>query len=124
MEKAWLALFRFIEFWMGLPYIEPDNVHATLREIKEDTRLPGGQIDTEYINEPSSGGATSRREVLAMMMSDQPDTLPSATSDETKSHLYDSRPKWLKNLELHYAKHGAHEYRKGNGGETTKCFKQ
>ena len=60
VEKGWLSLFRFIEFWMGLPYISPNEVSSTLGRITEDPRLPGGDIDTEYVYEQSSGGAKDR----------------------------------------------------------------
>ena len=54
MENAWLSLFRFIEFWMGIPYINPTEIYSSLERITEDLRLPGGQIDTEYVATPSS----------------------------------------------------------------------
>ena len=55
MENAWLALFRFIDFWLGLPYLERSEVEIKLMEIKQDPRLPGGDIDTEYVTEVSQG---------------------------------------------------------------------
>jgi len=94
VEKAWLSLFRFVEFWMGLSYTEPDKVHITLAKIKIDSRLPGGQIDTEYVNEYSRGGAKSRREVLAEMMAAEPDD-----SSDSTNHTHDgisNLPQWLR----------------------------
>ena len=35
---------------MGIPYIEPDKVDSTLKNIVHDPRLPGGDIDTEYVD--------------------------------------------------------------------------
>lgn len=84
MEKAWLSLFRFIEFWMGLSYIEVDKIHMTLEEIKEDPRLPGGQIDTEYVKGKSTGGVKSSREVLAEMMAGEPETTLDIVNDKTE----------------------------------------
>ena len=58
VEKAWLACFRFIEFWMGLPYIKSDEVEVTLAGIAPESRLPGGAIDTEYVCGASTRGAS------------------------------------------------------------------
>ena len=93
MEKAWLSLFRYIEFWMGLSYIEADEVHITLEMIKEDPRLPGGHIDTEFVNEQSRGGAKSRRQVLAEMMAAGLDSTSDGSND--KLEVNDTLPKWL-----------------------------
>ena len=93
-----MSLFRFIEFWMGLPYIEIEKVHLTLDQIKEDPRLPGGQIDTEYFkDESSSGGVKSAREVLAEMMVGAPETTSNNADD--KLHVNNSVPKWLRNID-------------------------
>ena len=56
VEQAWLSLFRFIEFWMGLSYMEPSQIETTLKAIEGDPRLPGGSIDTEYVGASSAGG--------------------------------------------------------------------
>ena len=62
MEKAWLSLFRFVEFFMGLSYIDADKVHITLEKIKVDHRLPGGQIDIKINkkNQITIRGAVTR----------------------------------------------------------------
>ncbi len=78
---------------MGLSYIEVDKIHITLENIKEESRLPGGNIDTEYVKEKSQGGAKSRREVLAEMMADDPETTSDIAND--KPDVKCSLPQWL-----------------------------
>ena len=39
---------------MGLPYIEPIDVDSTLKKIIHDPRLPGGLINTEYVQKLST----------------------------------------------------------------------
>ena len=41
---------------MGFPYIETNKLDFTLSKIKNDPRLPGGQIDTEYVKGTSNVG--------------------------------------------------------------------
>ena len=62
VENAWLSLFRLIEFWMGIPYMEPNEVDSTLQTIVQDPRLPGGHIDTEYVHEISTEEDKNKRE--------------------------------------------------------------
>ena len=90
VEKAWLSLFRFIEFWMGLPYINPNEVSSTLSGITEDPRLPGGDIDTEYVDEKSSGGAEDRAEEA------KNGDVNHGQSNRRKTGLDDALPEWLK----------------------------
>lgn len=100
MEQAWLSLFRFIEFWMGLVYIEPDRMDLTLLNIVKDPRLPGGAIDTEHINYNSRGGARentkTQREILAEMMSDTTGLYIPNNSDKDKIDWNEGRPPWLR----------------------------
>ena len=100
MEQAWLSLFRFIEFWMGLVYIEPDRMDLTLGNIVKDPRLPGGAIDTEHINDSSRGGARentkTQREILAEMMSDTTGLSIPNNSDNDKIDWKEGRPPWLR----------------------------
>ena len=100
VEKAWLGLFRFIEFWMGLSYMEPDTIDSTLASIVKDPRLPGGAVDTEYINGSSSGGPIcekkSEREILADMMSDTSGMEQTNSPEQDRVDIHDCRPPWLK----------------------------
>ena len=82
---------------MGLSYIELEKVHLTLEQIKEDPRLPGGQIDTEYIKDQSRGGAKSRREILAEMMVGEPET--TSNNADGKIDENNSLPQWLRNID-------------------------
>ena len=54
IEKAWLSMFRFIEFWMGICYIKPNEVDTTLTksiesscqsQIPNDTKQDNGEIN-------------------------------------------------------------------------------
>jgi len=54
IEKAWLSMFRFIEFWMGICYIKPNELDVTLTksiesscqsQIPNDTKLDNGEIN-------------------------------------------------------------------------------
>ena len=100
VEKAWLSLFRFIEFWMGLSYMDPDTIDSTLANIVKDPRLPGGVVDTEYVNGSSSGGPMcakkSEREILADMMSDTSGMEQTNTPEPDRIDSHDCRPPWLK----------------------------
>ena len=49
VEKAWSALFRFIEFWMALPFIKKGDIDATLAGITVNSQCPAGAIDTELM---------------------------------------------------------------------------
>ena len=98
VEKAWLSLFRFIEFWMGLSYTETDKVHQTLESIKEDPRLPGGQIDTEFVLEESQGRPKTRREVLAEMMAAEPES--SSDKSDYRIEVEKTLPQWLQDIDL------------------------
>ena len=100
VEQSWLSMFRFIEFWMGLVYMEPEKIDLTLGNIVQDPRLPGGAIDTEHIIDSSKGGAQgkekSQREILAEMMSDTSGLEIPNTSDNDKIGIKEGRPPWLK----------------------------
>ena len=100
VEQAWLSLFRFIEFWMGLVYIESDQIDSTLGSIVKDPRLPGGAIDTEHVNDSSRGGAKAnsktQREILAEMMSDTTGLAIPSNSENDKIDCKEGRPPWLK----------------------------
>jgi len=37
IEKAWLSMFRFIEFWMGICYVKPNEVDTTLTKSIESS---------------------------------------------------------------------------------------
>ena len=93
-EHAWLSIFRFIEFWMGLPYIKPNKIDSTLDEMKEDPRLPGGQIDTEYVTEESSGGACQTGK-HATEENKSEEACSFNSSNDSQSRVSDGRPHWL-----------------------------
>ena len=99
VERAWLSLFRFIEFWMGLSYMEPDGIDSTLASIVKDPRLPGGAVDTEYISGHSKGAANepkpSERQILANMMSDTPELATSNHTEQDKVDMKEGIPPWL-----------------------------
>ena len=86
-------MFRFIEFWMGLPYIKPNKIDSTLDEMKEDPRLPGGQIDTEYVKDQSSGGACQIGKYATEEGMSQASSRNS--SNDGQYRVSDGRPHWL-----------------------------
>ena len=47
-QQAWLSLFRFIDFWMGLPYLEVNSIFPTLDKPYQSIALetPAGQSAT------------------------------------------------------------------------------
>ena len=83
---------------MGLPYTEADKVHQTLERIKEDPRLPGGQIDTEFVLEESRGKPKTRREVLAEMMAAEPES--SLDESDYRMNLEKTLPQWLQDIDF------------------------
>ena len=46
-----------MEFWMGLPYIKPEEVDDKLSKMSLDPRLVEDTTDTEFVHRPSAGGA-------------------------------------------------------------------
>ena len=78
---------------MGLPYIEPNKIDLTLREMKHDPRLPGGKIDTEYVKGNSSGVAAQIREDAVEEDVTRKSNLDSTSKDETEAK--NGLPQWL-----------------------------
>ena len=89
VEKAWLSLFRFIEFWMGIPYMQPNELDSTLGKVMHDPRLPGGHIDTEYIHEISMERADDITE----------EVIREEETGSSQSNLNEDLPPWLKKHE-------------------------
>ena len=78
---------------MGLPYIEPNKIDSTLKEMKHDPRLPGGRIDTEYVKENSSGEAAQIGEDAV-----EEDVTRRSNLDSTSKYAAEARhdlPQWL-----------------------------
>ena len=113
MERAWLSLFRFIEFWMGLPYTEPNQVDATLMAIKEDPRLPGGSIDTEYVTEKSTRGVNEMGSPTGEMLLEEGGKSSLACPDGAKAIITEGSPHWVKEF-TSAAKHPRQESRKSS----------
>ena len=73
---------------MGIPYINPTEIYSSLERITEDLRLPGGQIDTEYVATPSSRRAQN-------VMENDTWEGRNGSPDKCTMHLNDVLPKWL-----------------------------
>ena len=86
--------------------MQPDDVDAKLSEIKHDTRLPGGAIDTEFIQGASAGGAEGEHPTIGEAL---PDNISSANSVESPTgaeatsslvHL----PHWLQGVSARHTR--------------------
>ena len=51
IEKAWLSMFRFIEFWMGICYVKPNEVDTTLTKSIESSCPSQIPTDTKQDND-------------------------------------------------------------------------
>ena len=84
---------------MGFPYIETNKIDFTLSEIKNDPRLPGGQIDTEYVKETSNVGTGP----IGDDSTEEDDyRKASVNSSNTSDHMTenDGLPQWLQRSNL------------------------
>ena len=74
---------------MGITYIEPDKVDSTLKNIVRDPRLPGGDIDTEYVDRisPISTGDAKHTTAGGNGAKEFSSSYPGTTNENTPTWL-------------------------------------